>query len=139
MRHADLFDKGLAVALFVPFRSALASYHVGFGDSHTISTSSFLAKLVRSFFLNRPPVKILIPVWSLPAVLHALAAPLLEPLSEASMHILTLKAVFLVAIASGHRAGTIAALSIDKGHIRWEPLGVRLVHRPGYIAKNQEG
>ena len=44
---------------------------------------------------------------------------------------------FLVAIASGHRISTLHALSIEPGHIRWEPNGVRLVPRPDFIAKNQ--
>ena len=58
-------------------------------------------------------------------------------MSKASLHHLTLKAAFLVAIASGHRVSTLNALSVDPGHIRWEPQGVRLVPRPDFIAKNQ--
>ena len=41
-------------------------------------------------------------------------------------------------IASGHRISTLHALSIEPGHIRWEPAGVRLVPRPGFIAKKNQ-
>ena len=53
------------------------------------------------------------------------------------MHHITIKTVFLVALASGHRVSTLQALSVDPGHIRWEPSGVRLIPRADFIAKNQ--
>ena len=70
-------------------------------------------------------------------VLRALSEALCEPLHKASLNCLAIKAAFLVAIASGHRISTFHALSIELGHIRWEPNGVRLVPRPDFIAKNQ--
>ena len=92
---------------------------------------------MRSFFLKRPRCKTLLPSWSLPAVLKALAEAPFEPLHKASLHHLTLKTVFLVAIASGHRVSTLQALSVDPGHIRWEASGARLIPRADFIAKNQ--
>ena len=50
---------------------------------------------------------------------------------------LTVKTVFLMAVASGHRRSTLHALSAASGHIRWERDGVRLIPRPDFIAKNQ--
>ena len=44
--------------------------------------------------------------------------------------------LFLVAIASGQRVSALHALSIEPGHVRWEPAGVRLVPRPNFIAKS---
>ena len=70
-------------------------------------------------------------------VLRALSGAPFEPLHKASLHCLAIKTAFLVAIASGHRISTLHALSIEPGYIRWEPAGVRLVPRPGFIAKNQ--
>ena len=96
-----------------------------------------LYRLCKSFFLKRPPVKTLLPAWSLPVVLRALSEAPFEPLHKASLHCLAIMTAFLVAIASGHRISTLHALSIEPGHIRWEPAGVRLVPRPGFIAKNQ--
>ena len=42
-----------------------------------------------------------------------------------------------MAIASGHRVSSLQALCVDPGHLRWEASGVRLIPRPGFIAKNQ--
>ena len=52
-----LFDKGLAISTIRSYRSALASCHKGFQDGSSISGSSVLTRLCRSFFLKRPPVK----------------------------------------------------------------------------------
>ena len=132
-----LFDMGLAICTIRSYRSAIASCHKGFQDGSSVSVSSVLTRLCRSFFLKRPPVKSLLPAWSLPSVLGALSKAPFEPLHKASLHFLSIEAAFLVAIASGHRVSTLQALSIDPGHIRWEPNGVRLVPRADFIAKNQ--
>ena len=132
-----LFDKGLAISTIRVYRSAIASCHMGFQDGSSISGSSVLTNLCKSFFLKRPPVKTLLPAWSLPVVLRALSKAPFEPLHKASLHCLAIKTAFLVAIASVHRVSTLHALSVEPGHIRWGPAGVRLVHSPGFIAKNQ--
>ena len=132
-----LFDKGLAVSTIRSYRSAIASCHKGFQDGSSVSVSPVLSRLCRSFLLKRPPVKTLLPAWSLPVVLRALARAPFEPIHKASLHILSIKAAFLVAIASGHRVSTLHALSIEPGHVRWELKGVRLVPRADFIAKNQ--
>ena len=61
-----LFDKGLAISTIRVYRSAIASCHMGFQDGSSISGSSVLTKLCKSFFLKRPPIKTLLPAWSLP-------------------------------------------------------------------------
>ena len=132
-----LFDKGLSVSTIRLYRSAIASCHSGFEDGSTVSSSLVLSRIIRAFHLKRPRSKSLLPSWSLPAVLQALAKEPFEPMHKASLHHLTLKTVFLVAIASGHRVSTLQALSVDPGHIRWESFGVRLVPRADFIAKNQ--
>ena len=70
-------------------------------------------------------------------VLRVLMGAPFEPMAKASLRNLTLKTAFLVAIASGQRVSTLRALCLDQGHIRWETSGVRLIPRPGFIAKNQ--
>ena len=87
------------------------------------------------FFLERPPARKFLPTWSLPCVLEALAKAPFEPLAEASLRDVTIKTVFLMAIASGHRRSALRALPAAPGHIRWD--GVRLIPNPSYVAKNQ--
>ena len=97
-----------------------------------MSNSPFLTPLFRSFFLKRPPSRSLVPSWNLPAVLRALVKAPFEPL-KVSLYFLTVKTVFLIAIASGQRCSSIHALSVDPGHFRWENSGLRLMLGPGRI------
>ena len=133
----SLFDKGLALATLRSYRSTIVSCHRDFRDGSSVTNSPFLTRLLRSFFLKRLPSKTLLPAWSLPAVLKVLASAPFEPLHKASLRLLTIKTVFLVAIASGHRVSSLQALCVDPGHLRWEASGVRLIPRPDFIAKNQ--
>ena len=133
-----LFDKGLAIATIRSYRSAIAVIHKGFDDGSIVSNAHTLTKLLKAFFLQKPPTKLLLPSWSLPRVLLTLAAEAaFEPLAKASLMDLTVKAVFLLAVASGQRRSTLHALSVASGHIRWEKEGVRLIPTPSFLAKNQ--
>lgn len=129
-----LFDKGRSISTIRGYRSAIAAVHV---DGSSVSNSVTLGKLIRALFLKRPPTRKLLPSWSLPRVLEALAKPPYEPLGEASFKNVTIKTVFLIAIASGQRRSALHALSAAPGHVRWERGGVRLLPAPSYIAKNQ--
>ena len=132
-----LFDKGRSISTIRGHCSAIAAIHSGFADGTCVSTAPCLSNLIRALFLKRPPVRKLLPSWSLPAVLEALTKAPFEPLAEASLRDPTIKTVFLVAIASGQRRSVLHALSSAPGHIRWERSGVRLISNPSYIAKNQ--
>jgi len=133
----SLFDKNLAVATIRGYRSAIASSHRGFLDGSTVSDSVYISRILKSFFLQRPPVRSLVPSWSLPSVLRCLSEAPFEPLQQATLFHLTIKTVFLIAIASGQRRSSIQALSIEPGHIRWEKSGVRLIPVASFVAKNQ--
>ena len=133
----SLFDQGKSLNTIMSYRSAIASVHRGFSDGSTVSSSKHLSRLIRAFFLEKPPSHSLIPSWSLPAVLRALAQPPFEPLSQATFFHLSVKTVFLIAVASGHRRSSLHALTTDPGHIRWERSGVRLIPKAGFLAKNQ--
>ena len=60
-----------------------------------------------------------------------------EPLASATLKFVTLKTIFLLAIASGRRRNGLQALGCDSGHIRWGPSGVVLIPHPGFLAKNE--
>ena len=133
----SLFDKNSSVSTIRGYRSAIASFPAGFPDGSTVSNSPFLTRLLKSFFLKRPPSRSLIPSWSLPSVLCSLTSSPFEPLHKASLFHLTLKTVFRLAVASGQRRSSLQALSIEPGHLRWENSGVRLIPKASFIAKNQ--
>ena len=71
--------------------------------------------LCTPFIWNGPPVRKLLHSWSLPVVLEALAKPPFEPLAEASLKDVTVKTVFLMAIALGQRRSALHALSTAPG------------------------
>ena len=60
------------------------------------------------------------PAWDLSKVLQYLVTSAFEPLSQASFRALTLKTLFLLALATAKRVGELQALSF------WSPLLVRM-------------
>ena len=72
-------------------------------------------------------------------VLEALSKPPYEPLREAFLKHLTLKTVFLLAMASGRRRSELQALVFDPQYIQFKPkgAGVTLYFTPEFMRKNQ--
>ena len=88
-------------------------------------------------FNERPTVQKLVPSWDLGHVLNLLAKAPYEPLGKASLIHLSTKLAFLLAVVTARRSSEIHALSMEPGHIRWEPGGVRLIPRVSFLTKNQ--
>lgn len=79
-----------------------------------------------------------VPKWDLFVVLDYLRGPPFEPLSRADRASLTLKTVFLVALASGRRASEVNALSGLVGDVASERDGSFVLgFLPEFRAKNQ--
>ena len=132
-----LFNLGLTVAMVRGYGSAIAAIHGGFQDGSSISNNTCLKKLLRGMFIQRPPLKKLVPSWDLGQVLKSLALPPYEPLAKASLLDLSIKTTFLIATATARRRSELHAMSIADGHIRWDLNGVRLVPHQGFLTKNQ--
>ena len=132
-----IFNSGVQVNTVRGYRTAIAAIHSGFPDGSSVSDSRTLNHLIKGMFHDRPFSRPLVPAWSLSSVLESLSKPPFEPLGSASLKNLTLKTVFLVALASGRRRGAIQALSTAHGHLVFTPHGVRLVPEPSFLAKNQ--
>jgi len=91
------------------------------------------ADLVRSAFLrNRRPVK-RVPSWNLDRVLALLKAP--RFLGSPDPYDLLRKALFLTALASGHRASELAHLDATSVLPRGEDLSLAVI--PSFLYKNQ--
>ena len=69
-----------------------------------------ISDMIMSMESERPRLTQVLPQWDLGIVLEALSKPPYEPLGQASLKHLTLKTVFLLAMASG--GGGDASLSI---------------------------
>ena len=90
--------KKLAVSTVQGYRSAIASV---LGSK--ISISSDLNHLFKSFYIERPRVRKMVPLWNLPLVLESLKCFPYEPMHSAAIRFVTMKTLFLLALASGRR------------------------------------
>ena len=100
-------DKKLQPSTIDGYRSAIADK---LGSSKlNIGKDENLTRLLDSFHRDRPKGRRGIPSWNLSLVLHQLTKAPFEPLGESSLKHLTLKTVFLLALASGKRRSEIHA------------------------------
>ena len=90
--------------------------------------------------LQRPRVMPVLPQWDLGILLEALSKPPYEPLREASLKHLTLKTVFLLAMASAERHSELQALMFDQKYIQFKPKGAgfTLHFSPEIMRQNQK-
>ena len=96
-------EKGLNPRTIKGYHSAI-SLTISSSCSRTEFTDSYeLGSLIRSFQIERPPQRKLAPQWNLSLVLQALLKPPFEPIQASDLKSLTLKTVFLLALASGRR------------------------------------
>ena len=120
---ADFFvflfhEKGLNPRNIKGYRSAISSTISSCGSRTEFTNSPELASLIRSFQLERPPQRKIAPKWNLSLFLQPLLKPPFEPIHAWDLKSLTLKTVFLVALASGRRRSEIHALCFDSHHFR---------------------
>ena len=102
-----------------------------------ISQSSDLNRLRSSFHRDLPKSSRNLPKWNLSVVLNELTKAPFEPMKDTDLKHLTLKTVFLLALASGKCRGEIHAWVANKVSNlgQWEK--VALFPSSDFIAKNQ--
>ena len=95
--------------------------------------------MIMSMELQRPRLTSVLPQYDLGIVLEALSKLSYEPLREASLKHLTLKTVFLLAMASAGRCSELQALVFDLQYIQFKPkgAGITLYFTPEFMQKNQ--
>ena len=129
-----LHNKNFSPATVKGYRSAISTTLKQISKID-FSCESILSDVVRSFELERPRTKVHFPKWDLAIVLAALSNAPFEPLEECGFKELTLKTVFLTALASGRRRSEIHALVCSD--IEFSEHSVSLGTFPGFLAKNQ--
>ena len=98
-----------------------------------------MSELIRSFDLQRPVQRSLIPKWYLSWVLVCLQKAPYEPLHKASKLHVMIKTAFLLALATAKRCSQIHALAMDANHLRFSQpdISVSLIVQTGFLAKNR--
>ena len=133
----DLFNvKKFAVKTIMVYRAAIASTIKSTGGKD-FGQDKVLSSMIRHFHIKRPPKPISVPQWNLALVLRVLEKAPFEPMQSVSLRAMTLKTVFLLALASGRRRSEIHALDVSKGRITWSESQVILRPHPSFLAKNQ--
>ena len=130
-----LFDSGLKMATVKNYPSAIFAIHEGFPDGSSVPDNRAISQLVKGMFVTRPPTRQLVPSWDLFSVLSTLSQPPFEPISNVTLLQLSIKVVFLLAVATSRRRSELHSLSVATGHIRWEPGGVRLIPVLGFLQR----
>ena len=90
--------------------------------------------------LQRPRITPVLPQWDLGIVLEVLSKPPYGLLREISLKHLTLKSVFLLAMASAGRCSELQALRFDQNYMQFKPrgAGAMLYFSPEFMRKNQK-
>ena len=103
------YTRGLSVSSLRGYRSVLSAvfrFHLP-----SLSSDPVIRDLLRSFRLSSGERVLRPPAWDLSKVLRYLVSPAFEPLSQAPFRALTLKTLFLLALATAKRVGELQALS----------------------------
>ena len=128
-------DRNLAISTIEGYRTAI---------SHTIKATSTLdlgkdpnlSSLMANFYRDSGRKRTSLPLWNLSLVLKKLSESPFEPMHKAELKFVTLKTVFLVALASGKRRSELHAMRQDILHSEgWK--SVTIVPDPEFIAKTQ--
>ena len=130
---------GLSPQTVKGYRTCLGSVLNPTGKAKVVMHQS-ISDMIVSMELQRPRVTPVFPQWDLGIVLEALSKPPCESLREASFKHLTLKTVFLLAMASAGRRSELQALRFDQNYKQFKPkgAGVTLYFSPEFMRKNQK-
>ena len=126
------YTRGLSVSSLRGYRSVLSAvfrFHLP-----SLSSDPVIRDLLRSFSLSSAERVLRPPAWDLSKVLTYLVSPAFEPLSQASFRALTLKTLFLLALATAKRVGELQALSSMVTFVAGDAC---LSYIPQFVAKSE--
>ena len=137
----DLFHThGLSPQTIKGYRTCIGSVLNRTGRAKVVLHRT-ISDMIASMELQRPRITPVLPQWDLGVVLVlVLSKSPYEPLREASFKHLTLKTVFLLAMASAGRRSELHVLRFDQNYIQFKPkgAGVTLYFSPEFMCKNQK-
>ncbi|XP_030070322.1 translation initiation factor eIF2B subunit beta isoform X1 [Microcaecilia unicolor] len=128
------FDKGLSLSSLRVQTAALSCFR-GRIRGKSLASIPEVARFLKGVSLLRPSVRPIFPSWDLNLVLSALTKPPFEPLLACSLKDLTLKTVFLVAIASARRVSELQAFSCRSPFLEFSKDRVVLRPVPSFLPK----
>ena len=132
----SLLESGLSVSTLRGYVAAISGRHELVAGL-TMGTQALVGCFLRGAWRLCPPSGRLIPAWDLRVVLDAITEPPFEPLSSLGWELLSLKMVFLLAIASAKRVSELRALSVHPACMRLggEGSAISLLPNPAFLPK----
>ena len=118
----SLLDRGRTPSTLKVYVAAISCRHSNV-DGVAVGSHRLVSLFLRGARRLHPPTIPRAPAWDLPLVLSALCRPPFEPLPQAALRWVSLKTVFLLAIASAKRVSELHALSVCASCLRWHPDG----------------
>ena len=116
------------------YRSAIAA-KLRLASGYDPGQDEFLSQLLKSFLLQKPIKDKSIVKWDLGLVLHYLKHGRLQATASLEPRDVTLKTVFLLALASGKRRGEIHALDATLYQVGKSWDAIKLKPRPEFLGK----
>ena len=87
----------------------------------------YIIRLLKGVFNSRPPKSKLLPEWDLQKVLNMLQKEPFEPISAASLKLITYKVVFLTAISTFRRCNDLQSLKIGEKNVSVQKKGLTFI------------
>lgn len=123
---SGLFNSGLQHRTIAGYRSMLSSVLSPINNV-PVGQHPHIIRLLKGVFNSRPPKVKLLPEWDLQLVLNMLQNKPFEPLSQASLKLITYKTVFLMAICTFRRCSDLQSLKLGEGSVCVQKKGITFI------------
>lgn len=121
-----LYHKGLQYSTINGYRSMLSAV-LPCIEGYKVGQHPYVIQLLKGVFNARPPQARLVPEWDLLKVLNALQKRPFEPLSKASLKLITMKTVFMIAISSFRRCSDLQSFRIGPESVNIQSKGITFI------------
>ncbi len=130
----EMLDRGRSPSTLKVYVAAVAAFAEP-RRGQSLGKDGLVIRFLRGARRMNPPRPPSVPIWDLSIVLEARKAPLFEPLNTVVLKYLSLKNVFLLALASVKRVGDLHALSTSASCLEFGPNDSLVVLKPrhGYV------
>ena len=123
---SDLFAEGLQYRTIAGYRSMLSSVLSPINNI-PVGQHPYIIRLLKGVFNSRLPKSKLLPEWDLQKVLNMLQKEPFEPISAASLKLITYKVVFLTAISTFRRCSDLQSLKIGERNVSVQKKGLTFI------------
>ena len=129
-----LFDQGRTPSTLKVYLAAISACHVGYAGVSP-GAHPLASRFMKGVRRLRPSSSPSVPTWDLATVLRGLALTPFDPLSSASLKMLSLKTALLLALVSVKRVSDLTALSVSPDCLEFTQGDARVTLRPNPFSR----